>query len=385
MQIIPIASGKGGVGKTLVATNLAVALARYGKQVVLADLDLGASNLHLTLGQSGVRTGIGTFLLDSSLKFDDIILPTEYENLRFIPGDAEIPGMANLKGGQKSKLIRRLYGVDADYLIADLGAGTNFNTLDFFLTSSRGILVTTPTLTATLNAYLFLKNTVFRVMGNSFKKGSAAAAYLDSLRKEGNQLQRVYIPRLLERISREDPQSYEQFQKTMRSFRPMLVMNMLEDPKDARKAEKIRRSCREYLGIDMEHLGVIYYDHLQEVALSSRLPIVAYKPASVLSQAVYRMADKIIQHKEEEQAGLLNFNNLEQSYETAEMEAEVDFDAKVQDLENLLHSGALTRGDLIDTIRAQQYEVGALKKENQLLKSKLMKAAEQGFKQGFKV
>jgi len=97
------------------------------------------------------------------------------------------------------------------------------------------------------------------------------------------------------------------------------------------------------------------------------------------------MADKIIQHKEEEQAGLLNFNNLEQSYETAEMEAEVDFDAKVQDLENLLHSGALTRGDLIDTIRAQQYEVGALKKENQLLKSKLMKAAEQGFKQGFKV
>jgi flagellar biosynthesis protein FlhG len=380
MQIIPIASGKGGVGKTLVATNLAVALARYGKRVVLADLDLGASNLHLTIGQSGVRTGIGTFLLDSNIKFDDIILPTEYDNLRFIPGDAEIPGMANLKSGQKSKLIRRLYSVDADYLVADLGAGTNYNTLDFFLTSSRGMVVTTPTLTATLNAYLFLKNTVFRLMGNSFKKGTAAAEYLKGLQKEGAQLQRVYIPRLLQKIKQEDPQSFEQFQESMQTFRPMMVMNMLEDPKDSKKAEKIRRSCREYLGIDMEHLGVIYFDHLQEVAQSSRLPIVAYKPNSVLSQAVFRLADKIIQHQEEEQSGLLDFDNLEQTYETAEMEAEIDFDAKVQDLENLLHSGALTRGDLIDTIRAQQYDVNALKKENQLLKSKLLKAMEQGYK-----
>ncbi len=380
MQIIPIASGKGGVGKTLVATNLAVALAHYGKKVVLTDLDLGGSNLHLTLGQSGVRTGIGTFLLDTSIKFDDIILSTDYENLQFIPGDAEIPGIANLKSAQKSKLIRRLYGVDADYMVADLGAGTNFNTLDFFLTSSRGMVVTTPTLTATLNAYLFLKNTVFRVMGNSFKKGSAAAEYLKSMQKEGTQLQRVYIPRLLEKISSEDPESYEKFQDTMSAFRPMMVMNMLEDPKDAKKAEKIRRSCREYLGIDMEHLGVIYFDHLQEVALSSRIPIVAYKPESVLSQAIFRIADKIIQHQEEEQAGLLDINNLEQTYEIAEMEAEIDFDAKVQDLENLLHSGALTRGDLIDTIRAQQYDIGALKKENQLLKSKLLKAMDQGYK-----
>lgn len=379
MQILPIASGKGGVGKTLVATNLAIALSKYGKKVVLADLDLGASNVHLALGQSGVRTGIGTFLNSKGVKFEDIILPTDYENLRFIPGDAEIPGMANLQSGQKSKLIRRLYSVDADYLVADLGAGSNFNTLDFFLTSSRGLVVTSATLTATLNAYLFLKNIVFRVMSTSFKKKTKAHEYLESLRKDGTQLQRVYIPRLLERIANEDPESFERFQQTMSKFRPMLVMNMLEDPKDAKKAEKIRRSCREYLGIDMEHMGVIYFDHMQEIALSSRIPMVAYKPEAVLSQAIYRLADKIIQHQEEEQSGILDMNSLEQSYETAEMEAEIDFDAKVQDLENLLHSGALTRGDLIDTIKAQQYDINALKKENQLLKTKLLKAMDQGY------
>ena len=51
MQIIPVASGKGGVGKSLLSANLAIALGQAGKKVVLADLDLGASNLHLVIGQ----------------------------------------------------------------------------------------------------------------------------------------------------------------------------------------------------------------------------------------------------------------------------------------------------------------------------------------------
>ncbi len=380
MQILPIASGKGGVGKSLVATNLAIALGKNGKKVVLADLDLGASNLHLTLGMSGMRTGIGTFLSSSSMTFQDIIVPTEYENLSFIPGDAEIPGMANLKTGQKTKLIKRLYTVDADFLVLDLGAGTNFNTLDFFLSSSSGVIVTAPTLTATLNAYLFLKNTVFRLMNSTFKKGTAAAEYIEWVKREGTQLQRVYIPKLLDYIRREDPESYEAFRRRTANFHPMLILNLLEDPKDSQKAEKIRRSCSEYLGIDMEHLGIIYYDHMQEVALSSRIPIVVYKPNSVLSQAIYRIADKLIQRREEQNQGsLLDIETLDQSYQVAEMEAEIDFDSKARDMEDLLHSGALTRGDLIETIKAQQYEISSLKKENNLLKHRLRKAMNEGF------
>ncbi len=379
MHVLPIASGKGGVGKSLFAANVAIALAQTGKKVILADLDLGASNLHLILGIGAIKQGIGTYLTNNSLDFNDIVIDTEYTHLQFIPGDAEIPGMANLKSGQKAKLIRKLFTLDADFLILDLGAGTSFNTIDFFLSSSMGIIITAPTLTSILNAYLFLKNTVFRLMTTIFHKNSPAGLYLESLRKEGTSLQKIYIPKLLEKIKSEDPESYDRYQERSRDFHPMLILNMLENPKDSSKADKIRRSTKEYLDIELEHLGVIYFDHLQEIALNSRLPIIKYKPDCVLSQAIYRIADKLIQ-KDDDKVFSLNVAELENSYITANMEAEIDFGIKTETMEEMLHSGALSEGDLIDTIKAQQYEIKTLKKENTFIKAQLSKAIYKGFK-----
>ncbi len=379
MHVLSVASGKGGVGKSLFASNIAIALAQAGRRVILADLDLGASNLHLILGIGAVKEGIGTYLSGNDLVFEDIIIDTDYKNLKFIPGDAEIPGMANLKTGQKTKLIRKLYTLDADFLILDLGAGTSFNTIDFFLSSSMGIVVTAPTLTSTLNAYLFLKNTVFRLMSTIFSKKSKAGEILVNLKKEGTSLQKIYIPKLLERIKQEDPDSYYQYMDRMKNFHPMIVLNMLENPKDSLKADKIRRSTKEYLGIDLEHLGIIYFDHLQEIALNSRLPIVIYKPNCVLSQAVYRIADKLIQ-KDNENTFVADISELEDSYLTANMEAEIDYNIKADTMTEMLHSGALTEGDLIETIKAQQYEIKALKKENNFIKVQLAKAIKEGFR-----
>ncbi len=378
MQILPIASGKGGVGKSLIATNLSIALAQADKQVVIADLDLGGSNIHLMLGQSGIRQGIGVFLTSSKLKFEHIVLDTGYKNLRFIPGDAEVPGVANLKSSQKKRLIHNLMNLDADYLIIDLGAGTHFNIIDFFLTSGKGIMVTEPTPTANLNAYLFLKNVIFRVMGTCFLRGTKAHDYIAGLNRKGSSLQRVYVPNLLEYIAQNDPESYAAFQDKIEIFHPMLILNMLEDPKDSIKADKLRRSCKEYLNVDMAHLGILYMDNLQDIALNSRLPLIVYKPKSVLSQAIYRIADKILQN-ETEGMSPLDFESLDDSYETAKIEAEVDFEMKLRYLEELLHCGALSPGDLIETIKIQQFEIAQLRKENTLLKSKLVKAVKAGF------
>jgi len=380
MRIIPIASGKGGVGKSLVAANLGVAFAQAGRRVVLADLDLGASNLHLVLGHQSPKAGIGTFLNNLKSNFEDVIADTNIRGLRFIPGDTEIPGTANLKSTQLKALVKHLLSLkdEADILILDLGAGTHQSILDFFLLSGQGIVVSAPAVTAVLNAYVFLKNSVFRLMSTVFGKSSSATAYLEKVRKDGSGAQKLYIPQMLPEIKKIDKASYDKFEKHIAHFHPRLIMNMIDDPKDAEVAMKIRRSCEEYLDLKIEHLGVIYRDTLQDTALSSRLPILLYKPQAVLSQAIYRIADKILQSEEDSYG--LDDKEIEESFQEAGMEAEIDFGTKMEYVEDLLHSGALSPGDLVETVKSQQFEIAKLKKENNYLKLKLSNAIAKGYK-----
>ena len=379
MRIIPVASGKGGVGKSLVAANLGVAFAQAGQRVILADLDLGASNLHLVLGHQSPKTGIGTFLNDIKSDFKGVIADTDIRGLRFIPGDTEIPGTANLRSVQLKSLVRRLLALkdDADILILDLGAGTHQSILDFFLLSGQGIVVSAPMVTAVLNAYVFLKNTVFRLMHTVFGKGSAAGVYLEKARKDGSGPHRLYIPKMMTEIKKIDRSSHDKFLNRIAHYHPRLIMNMIDDPKDADVAMKIRRSCEEYLDLKIEHLGVVYRDGLQDTALASRLPILIYKPQSLLSQAIYRIADKILQSEDDNYG--LNDKEIEESFQEAGMEAEIDFGAKMEYVEDLLHSGALSQGDLVETVKSQQFEIAKLKKENNFLKLKLSNAMAKGF------
>ncbi len=376
MQIIPIASGKGGVGKSLLSANLAITLGQAGKKVILADLDLGASNLHLVIGQSSPKGGIGTYLTGQS-SFEEIIKPTDYENVSFIAGDSEIPGLSSIKTAQKKALIKKFQSLDCDYLIIDLGAGTHLTILDLFLLSPQGIVVTAPTVTAILNGYLFLKNAVFRLMATSFKKNSKASQLIEKLRQESNSLQKLYIPKLIETIRQVDEESAVNFENKMKQFHPRLVMNMIDEPKDADKALKIRRSCQQYLGLDVESLGIMYRDSLQDKALSSRLPVVVYKPNSIISQGIYRIAEKVLQSETLQFNG--TFEDTDTSYEISAEEAGDDYSQKLSFVEDLLGTGTFTVGELAETIKTQQYEINQLKSENLLLKSKLVKAAKQGF------
>ncbi|MDR2768696.1 MAG: P-loop NTPase [Treponema sp.] len=378
MRVIPIASGKGGVGKSLVAANLAVAFAQAGQRVVLADLDLGASNLHLVLGFHAPSKGIGSFLANTKSDFLTVVNKTDVRGLRFIPGDQEMPGLANLRSFQRNALVRRLLALkeDTDILILDLGAGTHQSILDFFLLSGQGIIVSSPAVTATLNAYVFLKNTVFRLMYTVFKKDTAAFDFLEKTRKDNSQY--LYIPQILKAIEEIDPESHRKFAAAAQHFHPRLVMNMIDNPKDADVAMKIRRSCEEYLDVKVEHLGVMYRDTIQDTALASRLPVILYKPNAVISQAIYRIADKILQSDEE--TFTLTEENIDDSFQEASLEAEIDFETKMDYVEELLHTGALSQGDLLETVKSQQFEISKLKKENNFIKHKLTQAISRGFK-----
>jgi flagellar biosynthesis protein FlhG len=336
---------------------------------VLVDLDLGASNAHTMLGIRGVNKGIGTFLSVPRTGIDEIILPTEYDGLSFVAGDAEVPGTAILKNAQKKRLVRCLESLTFDIMVLDLGPGAGANALDFFLLGTGGIVVTTPALTSMLNAYLFLKNVVFRALYATVDLRSRAFAVLEDLRRDrAGGLQRASVPRILETIAREDPEGHALLTHALERLRPRLVLNMVEDPADAEKGEKLRASVRGYLGIDISYLGVIFRDELQSVALGSRIPILRYKPECVLSRGLYRIAEKLLSAPGDEPHGAPWSNGTSPG---PEAEAEEDFKGMRRDLEDLLNSGALGLADLVESVRTQQIELSTLRRENALLRARL--------------
>ena len=115
--------------------------------------------------------------------------------------------------------------------------------------------------------------------------------------------------------------------------------------------------------------------------MSSRLPVIIYKPNSVISQAIYRIAEKIIDAKPRSfDADFVNEIDSAGSFMQAEDEAKEDYALKLSGIEDLVGSGQLSNGELIEMIKTQSYELSQLKKENLLLKSKLVKAVKEGFK-----
>jgi flagellar biosynthesis protein FlhG len=157
-----IGGGKGGVGKSVVASNLAVRMAQLGHRVMIVDGDLGGANLDTLLGCERPTRTLSQFFDRGVEQLAEIAAPTELPNLSLIAGDGEALGSANPAHAQKLKLIRHLRALPCDLVIVDLGAGTNFNTLDLYLAADLGIVVTTPEPTALQNCFAFIKTAALR-------------------------------------------------------------------------------------------------------------------------------------------------------------------------------------------------------------------------------
>ncbi|AHH03341.1 ATP-binding protein [Borrelia nietonii YOR] len=370
MIIIPVASGKGGVGKSLFSTNIAICLANEGKKVLLVDLDLGGSNLHSMLNIIPKKS-IGTFL-KTKISFKDITIESGIKNLSFIAGDSDIPELANIAIFQKKKIINNLKHLNYDYLIIDLGAGTTFNTIDFFLMSNRGVIVTIPTVTATMNAYLFLKNAIFRLMSKVFTKETKAYKLISDIKKDSSDLQKIYIPNLLLKIETYDPENYEKFMKIFSQFSPFIIFNMLNKPDDIEKTERILKSAKNYLNINLQSIGSIYKDELIDKALNHKIPITVYKPTSLASKSIKKIAKKLIELESViNDVELLSEDDLNESYHFVIKEAQDEYLEKYAYLESLLMNKTIDDNAIIDIIKSQQKEIATLRKQNMMFKKKL--------------
>ena len=161
-RIIAIAGGKGGVGKSTVAANLALALGRLGHRVALVDADLGAANLHTMMGALHPARSLSDFL-DHNIETLDEARLNVGPNVDLIPG-ASRPGSANLPSAQKLRLIRAIARLDADCILVDVGAGTSYTVVDLVGAADIKLLVVAPQLPSLHNAYALLKACVHRVI-----------------------------------------------------------------------------------------------------------------------------------------------------------------------------------------------------------------------------
>jgi len=152
-----IAGGKGGVGKSVLSANLAVAVARSGLTCLLVDADLGAGNQNTMFGVETPKKSLDEFLRGDEESLEAVAQPSRYFGLSLAYAQCDDLGSANPKHSQKQKFIRHIKKADFDVVIVDLGAGTSFNTLDLFLAARVHLVVTTPEPTAVQNAYGFIK------------------------------------------------------------------------------------------------------------------------------------------------------------------------------------------------------------------------------------
>lgn len=294
-RIVAVGGGKGGVGKTLVATNLALALAGRGQRVLLVDADLGGANVHTVLGVPPPLVTLSDVVAHRA-SLDDVTVGTPWENLRFVSGALDDVGAANPQHAAKMRLLRQLGQQRYDVVVLDLGAGTAFNTLDFFLIAHTGILVVLPEPTSVENAYRFLKATFLRRMA-VIEKAYGIKDLVDEARGRRGGL---HTPAdLLAAIATRNPDVGRVVYEQMSRFVPRLVLNQArrgtsEGIDDVTVAFDMASACRRFLGLRLDVLGVLPDDDAVRKAIRLRQPLRMVAPLSPIGRALDALAEKVM-------------------------------------------------------------------------------------------
>jgi flagellar biosynthesis protein FlhG len=289
-QIWAIGGGKGGAGKSVVSSVMAFWLARMGKRTVLVDVDLGGANLHTLLGIKSPSKTLNDFI---TRKFE--VLETGAQNLRLICGASDVLSLANPHFSQKVKLITHFSRIDADYVILDLGAGTSFNVLDFFLVANKKIVVLTPEPTSIQNAYIFVRNAVYRRLSRLSSKTPSLQALIKTAMDPKNVLKIRTVKELLQFIEESGGKDVmEILKKEIENIRPTIITNMARDNKEKNAGQIVQIVAEKYLTTQTTALCSVSYDKQIGAMVSHMAPLINLDQSSQAFADIYEIISKLL-------------------------------------------------------------------------------------------
>lgn len=292
-KIWAIGGGKGGVGKSLVTANISICLALMGYKVVAVDLDLGGANLHTCLGLPIPELTLSDYVSKKVARFEDLLVRTPIQNLQIISGAQDEIGIANLKHMHKNKIINKLHDLNADFILFDLGAGTSFNTVDFFITADKGILVGLPEPTSIENTYRFIKTVYYRRL-------KLLEGFLD-IEPLINQAMNAKLSTpnssptdMVRKIIDINPQMGMRLRQEIGKFQPSMILNQVRSQADIDIGFSIQSVCRRYFGIEMDYVGYLDHDASVWQSVKKRKPLLMEFPNSKLVHHFDRIVHRLL-------------------------------------------------------------------------------------------
>ncbi|MEE8409054.1 MAG: P-loop NTPase [Myxococcota bacterium] len=287
-EIIAVGGGKGGIGKSLLASNMGVHLAQSGRRVVLIDADLGGANLHTFLGIKPPRLTLSDFVSHKIRDLEEVVTPTPIEGLGLISGALDMLGAANPKYTQKLRLLREVARLDVDTVIIDLGGGTSFNILDFFLIADHGILTVVPEPTSIENAYRFIKAAYYRRLKTAEMSWNLRPLVEEAMNDVDGAGMRMPAD-LVTYVEQRDAEAGARLRAELERFPLKLVVNQTRTEQEEKVGLAISDACRKYFGIPMDFLGAIPFDDAVWQSVRRRRPVILEQPESDASRSIVRI------------------------------------------------------------------------------------------------
>jgi flagellar biosynthesis protein FlhG len=291
-RFVAVGGGRGGVGKSLVAVNLAVYFAQLGKAVVLVDADASGSNLHTHFGLTAGRLE-PDLTEDAPLAMRQALVPTSVPGLSLLPfaHDAVAPSLA-LRAGRKMRWLAALRALPADYLVIDVGPGHGDMALDLMLAADVPVAVTVPEPPAIEATYRFLRAAFRRKLRRSLVRDKLRSAILERALTDLGALPAPI--ELVQKLARMDRQLAELAWAEALGMRVQIVVNQTRVRTDVELGGWMSGLVSRHYGVALDELGHVEHDDTVWLTVRRNKPLLVDSPASKSARNVERIARRVV-------------------------------------------------------------------------------------------